>query len=74
MQITDSARKHGIDDDDISHAVRFELRTIAEDDRLLIIGPDRTGRLLEIVILDRDDEPLVTHAMPLRAKFYDYLR
>jgi hypothetical protein len=40
----------------------------------LIIGADRAGRLLEIVVLDPDDDPVVIHAMPLRQKFYDYLR
>ena len=44
--------------------------------RDLVIGADRTGRLLEIVVLDDDpeDEPIVIHAMLLRAKFYPYLR
>ena len=44
--------------------------------RDLVIGADRTGRLLEIVVLDDDpeDEPIVIHAMLLRPKFYPYLR
>jgi hypothetical protein len=41
---------------------------------LLVIGADTTGRLLEVVVLDPDDEPVVIHAMPLRSKFYDLLR
>lgn len=73
MEIAESARNHGIADEDIRHAVRVEFRTIALRDRLLIIGADRTGRLLEVVVLDPDDEPVVIHAMQLRPKFYDYL-
>jgi hypothetical protein len=42
-------------------------------DRVLIIGPDRAGRLLEVVVIDPDDDPAAIHAMPLRRKFYDYL-
>jgi hypothetical protein len=44
--------------------------------RDLVIGADRTGPLLEIVVLDDDpeDEPIVIHAMLLRPKFYPYMR
>jgi len=45
-------------------------------DRLLVIGADRTGRLLEIVVLDPEGtggEPVVIHAMPLRRTFYRFL-
>ena len=40
--------------------------------RDLVIGADRTGRLLEVVVLDddADNEPVVIHAMPPRQKFY----
>lgn len=74
MEIAESARTHGIADDDIRHAVRLELRTISKGDRLLIIGPDRSGRLLEVVVLDPDDDPVAIHAMPLRSTFYELLR
>lgn len=42
----------------------------------LLIGSDRAGRLLEVVVLDDDpdEEPVVIHAMRLRSKFYEYLR
>lgn len=73
VEIADSARKHGITDQDILHAIQVPFREIQQGDRLLIIGADRTGRLLEIVVLDPDDEPTVIHAMPLREKFYRYL-
>lgn len=74
MEIADSARKHGISDDDIRHAVQMALRTISQDpDRLLVIGADRSGQLLEIVVLDPDDDPIAIHAMRLRRKFYRYL-
>lgn len=43
-------------------------------DRVLLIGADHDGRLLEIVVLDPDDDPVVIHAQPLRPKFYPYLQ
>jgi hypothetical protein len=41
----------------------------------LIIGADRTGRLLEIVILDASEHepPCVIDAMELRKSFYQCL-
>lgn len=76
MEIADNARKHGITDADIEHAVRNPLRSIAGDGRVLIIAGDRSGRLLEVVVLDDDpeEEPVIIHAMPLRTKFHHYLR
>jgi hypothetical protein len=71
MEIADSARKHGVEDDDIRHAVRHAVRAVLHGDRILYIGPDRTARLLEVIVLD--DEDVAIHAMQLRPKFYDYL-
>jgi len=76
VEVADSARRHGVGDEDIEHAVRNPLRVVPGEGRDLIIGADRTGRLLEVVVLDDDpdEEPIVIHAMPLRAKFQHYLR
>ena len=41
MEIADSARKHGIDDLDISHAVVNAIRVLDQHDRALYIGADR---------------------------------
>ncbi len=75
MDIAVSARKHGISDADIRAAARNAITQVAlEPDRDLIIGADTTGRLLEIVILDLNEDPVVIHAMPLRTRFYRLLR
>ncbi len=76
MEIADSARKHGVRDEDIDHALRNPLRVVAGAGRDLVIGGDGAGRLVETVILDDDpnEEPVVIHAMPLLSKFHDYLR
>jgi len=76
MEVAESARKHGVSDEDIDHAVRNPLRMVPSEGRDLVIGADRAGRLLEVVVLDDDprEEPVVIHAMPLRPKFHHYLR
>ena len=45
----------------------------ADPPKLLVIGPDGAGNLLEVVVLTlADDRVLVIHAMPPRA-YYDLL-
>jgi hypothetical protein len=75
MEIADSARKHGVSDDDMRHAMALAVRVVRQGstERVLVIGPDRVGALLEIVVLDPDTEPVIIHAMPLRPKFYRFL-
>jgi hypothetical protein len=73
VEIADSARKHGVADEDIEHAVRNAIRVVSQGDRDLYIGADRTGRLLEVVTLDDDGQPVAIHAMALRPKFYEHL-
>ncbi|MBF6357773.1 hypothetical protein IU449_25065 [Nocardia higoensis] len=78
MNITASARKHGITDADILHAYENALRYVEYeykgDERLLIIGPDLAGRLLELVAVPAGDPNRIIHADWLRPKFHDYLR
>lgn len=78
MEIGGSARRHGIGDDDIEHAWSNALRYVEYEyegeDRLLAIGPDTTGRLLELVAVPADAPTRIIHADVLRPKFYDYLR
>lgn len=78
MEIRASARKHGISDEDIEHAWRNAVRLVeyeyAGQDRLLVIGPDRIGSLLELVAVPADEPTRIIHADHLRTRFYDYLR
>ena len=73
MEIHDSARKHGVVDEDIHHAIDHALaiEDAGEDpDRWLVIGPDRAGNLLEVVILTTvEGNRLAIHAVPMRDKF-----
>ncbi|HLM87354.1 MAG TPA: hypothetical protein VK272_14335 [Solirubrobacteraceae bacterium] len=68
MEIHSAARKHGIADADIQHAVEHAM-TIEnqDDDTRLYLGPARNAALLEVVTVVRDDgSELVIHAMKMR--------
>ena len=69
--ITDSARKHGIPDDDVLHAFRQWLRSFdLEDGVTMLVGPDRAGRLIEIAfVVSAQDDVVIIHAMPARPNF-----
>ena len=73
MEIHHSARKHGVADEDVHHAISHALaiEDAGEDpDRWLVVGPDRAGNLLEVVVLTTlEGTQLAIHAMPIRAKF-----
>ena len=72
MDIVVSAKKHGIADEEILHAIAHALTVDEVDEdpiRYLILGPDSGGNLLEIVVLDRPNGPCVIHAMKMREKY-----
>jgi hypothetical protein len=75
MRIGEPARKHGVADADIGHAVRNAIRRVSvDDDLVMLIGPAFDGALLEIGVLDIDgNDPVVIHAQRLRPKFYKLL-
>jgi hypothetical protein len=69
--IVPSARKHGIDDDDILHAYRNPIRVFDMEDLVMLIGPDRAARLLEIGIAHAGGIDFIVHAMAARSKFLE---
>ncbi|MCV7068292.1 hypothetical protein H7H51_25870 [Mycolicibacterium farcinogenes] len=64
-------------DTDMLHAFENALRYIEQEYngelQLLVIGPSRTGALLELIV-PCDEPQRIIHADVLRAKFYPYLR
>ena len=80
MEIRDSARRHGISDSDIRHAIDNAVAVgpvetnVDHIDGALYIGPDRTGRMLEVITVDDlDDGEVVIHSMKLRKAYERYL-
>lgn len=79
MQIHRSAHRHGVTADDIEHAVEHPLVVVdldpdADPPKFLLIGPDRAGNLLEVIVLEfADDLLMAIHAMALRTSYYELL-
>lgn len=77
FEVAASARKHGVDEADMAHAIANAIRylTIEYDgeERMFAIGPDRSGRLLEIVLVPADSPQRIIHADILRPTRYKFL-
>jgi uncharacterized DUF497 family protein len=71
VEIHSSARKHGVDEEDIEHAIDNAMAIDdQDDDTRLYLGPARNAELLEVVALVRGDgSELVIHAMTMRQKY-----
>jgi hypothetical protein len=75
LRVHPSARRHGCTIEDISHAVDMALyEDVLDEDndppKLLFIGPDAAGNLLELIggVVENDDL-LIWHAMRCRAGY-----
>lgn len=75
VEIYASARRHGIADDDILHAVEHAVAIGEQDDaKVLYLGPDSAGNLLEVVSVAREDgSEVIIHAMRMRSKYEPFL-
>ena len=71
LEIHPSARKHGIADEDIEHAVNHAMAIddIEHDDIRLYLGPARNAELLEVFTIPRGGGELAIHAMRMRPKY-----
>lgn len=70
-RIAPSARKHGHDDENILHALRNYIDAFGMDDGFtMLVGPDFSGKLLEVGIIEPDDGAIVVvHCMDCRDQF-----
>lgn len=78
MDIHRAARKHGISEEDLRHAVEHSLYAadldVGRPLRVLYLGPDRAGNLLEVVVVERDDgTELAIHAMKMQRHYEELL-
>lgn len=78
-EVTATALRHGVDEADVLHALRWRIRDWnleAEpperpDARVLVIGPARSGQLLEVIYAVIDTDYLVIHCMNVRSSIRD---
>jgi len=76
VEIYGSARKHGINVEEMLHAIDHAL-AVADlgDGRTLHLGPDSAANLLEVIVQERRGAPpLVIHAMRMRSQYQRYLK
>ncbi len=65
-----SASRHGVRDDDALHAWAFAVDSYEVGDGLIMyIGPDRSGKLLEVGVVEWHESLAIAHAMPAGEKF-----
>jgi hypothetical protein len=68
--IADSARKHGVSDEDMLHAYRNPIRIFELDDGFtMFIGANQTAIVFEVGVVQGDPTPVIVHAMRAREKF-----
>ncbi len=68
--IAGSARKHGVNDEDMRHALRNPIRVFEPDDGFtMFVGSARDGTPIEVGVADSESGPVIVHAMPARLKF-----
>lgn len=68
--IIDSARRHGVADDDILHAFNHPMSYQDLDEGfVLLIGLTRAAHLIEVGFIDAGDGPVIVHAMRARRKY-----
>lgn len=68
--IADSARKHGVSDEDILHAYRNPIRVFELDEGFtMVIGANHAAVIFEIGVVDGVQAPVIVHAIRAREKF-----
>jgi len=79
LEIHETALKHDVSELDIRHACTnssdiFELDQESYEIKILIIGPDSAGNLLEVIGLEIDNQSLlIIHAMKIRKSVMNLL-
>lgn len=69
--ILNSAHRHGAADGAMLHALRFPVRHFVQDDSMtMFIGPDETGTLIEVGVIEWHGVIAIAHAIhPARSKY-----
>ena len=68
--IAESARKHGVSDEDMLQAYANPFRVFELDDGFtMLIGANRAAIIFEVGVVDGTETPVIVHAMRAREKF-----
>jgi hypothetical protein len=68
--VLDSARKHGVSDDDMLHAFRNVVDVFPLGEGMtMFVGPAYNAAMLEVGVVDSVDGPAIAHAMKARDKY-----
>ena len=69
--IETSARKHGVSDEDMIHALRHHWRAFETDDPAvtMFVGPSTSAEPLEVGVVTDQEGTAIIHAMAARSKF-----
>jgi hypothetical protein len=82
IQWTRSATKHRISHARSEHAITNAVaiidqptpdQSLGRDDRIVFLGPDQDGVMLEVMAVETAAGLLVIHAMKVRRKYLDHL-
>ena len=68
--IAESARRHGVSDEDMLQAYAHPVRVFDLDEGFrMVIGANNAATLYEVGIVAGEDRPVIVHAMQSRDKF-----
>jgi hypothetical protein len=68
--VLESAARHGVSEDDALHAWAFAIDAYnVGEGMVMYIGPDRSGALLEVGVVEWHEVVAIVHAMPARPQF-----
>ena len=73
--IAESARRHGVADDDMVHAATYAIRGHDLGDGFsMLVGPGHDAQLLEVGVVSSVAGHRIVHAMPARTQFLSATR
>ena len=67
--ILSSARKYGIEDEDMLRAYRLPVRVFDLGDLVMLVGADSVGRMPEVGVAESEGVEFINHAMRARQRF-----
>ncbi len=74
VRVLRSALRRQWTEADIMHALRFSLAYVVQNDGMTMhLGPARSGHIIEVGTVERDDQTVVAQRMSIRPTYLRYL-